>query len=242
MGKAPAFQFYVKDWLTDPQLKMASHSSKGIWIDLLAFMWQAPIRGQVTGTVEQITKMIGANNGDIETFLNEVNDLKFADVTFCNKKVTLRNRRMYREQQERDKTRKRVQKHRDKKASNGQSNAGVTPPSPSPTPSPITSSSKITPLYPPWLDLNLWQEFKKHRTKIKAPMTEEAERRMIIKLQKMIGKNGDSPTQDQILGQSIENGWKGIFPFKGEVNEPKESSRYLTDEEKLELWKRRKKK
>ena len=39
MGKAPAFQFYARDWLTDPELKMVSYQTKGIWIDLLCIMW-----------------------------------------------------------------------------------------------------------------------------------------------------------------------------------------------------------
>lgn len=147
MGKSPAFQFYVKDWLTDPQLRMATHKSKGIWIDLLAYMWCAPSRGEITGTEDQIVKMIGINNGDFQEFISEVKTLKFADVTFCNKNVTIRNRRMYREQKERENTRKRVRKYRNKKASNAECNGSVTPlsPTPSPTPNINTSSAGADP-------------------------------------------------------------------------------------------------
>lgn len=135
MGKPPAFQFYVRDWLSDPQLKQCSFSTKGMWIDLLCFMWEAPERGVIKGTIESIKRMLGATDQEMEIFLNEVTFFCFAnvtcnsDVTFCNTEVTIINRRMWREQQNREKTRKRVQKHREKKGCNGECNIDVTPPS-----------------------------------------------------------------------------------------------------------------
>ena len=44
----PSFQFYPKDWLTDIGLKMCSLEAKGLWIDLLCYMFFAPIRGSLT--------------------------------------------------------------------------------------------------------------------------------------------------------------------------------------------------
>lgn len=73
-------------------------------------------------------------------------------------------------------------------------------------------NGKETPLYPPWLDMKLWKQFKEHRQKLRAPMTPEAERRNLIKLEKLIGHNGAN--QENIIGQSIENGWKGLFKLK----------------------------
>lgn len=37
--KAPAFQFYAMDWLTDPSLRLCSPETRGVWIDLLCFMF-----------------------------------------------------------------------------------------------------------------------------------------------------------------------------------------------------------
>lgn len=37
--KAPAFQFYAMDWLTDPSLRLCSPETRGVWIDLLCWMW-----------------------------------------------------------------------------------------------------------------------------------------------------------------------------------------------------------
>jgi uncharacterized protein YdaU (DUF1376 family) len=38
-GKAPAFQFYVKDWLSDLHVRAMSPEERGIYIDLLAVLW-----------------------------------------------------------------------------------------------------------------------------------------------------------------------------------------------------------
>lgn len=130
MTKAPAFQFYVRDWLSDPQLKMASHTTKGVWIDLLAFMWEAPERGEITGTHEQIAKMVGAMNGDFEVFLSEAKDLSFCDISVTDhNKITVRNRRMWRDEKERKNNRLRQQRFRDKQKNNEE----ITPPSSSST-------------------------------------------------------------------------------------------------------------
>lgn len=126
MSKAPAFQFYVKDWLSDPQLKMVSHSSKGIWIDLLCFMWEGNERGFLEGTDEQFLKMLGCNPTEWEQFINEASVTKFADVTKCNSFVTVKNRRMFRDEKERKNTRLRVERFRSNAKCNATSNANVT--------------------------------------------------------------------------------------------------------------------
>lgn len=157
IGKAPAFQFYVKDWLSDPQLQCVSASSRGIWIDALCFMWEAPERGKLTGTAEELAKLLRATNGDFTQFMEDLKRHNFADVTVtekpcgnpvendvelnkraekhadiasCNKIVTLTNRRMFREQNTRENTRLRVRNLRAKP----KCNINVTPPSSSSSP------------------------------------------------------------------------------------------------------------
>ena len=56
MGKNPAFQFYPKDWLCDPHLKMATWTTKGIWIELICYMWQNKTKGRIQGTITEITE------------------------------------------------------------------------------------------------------------------------------------------------------------------------------------------
>ena len=55
--------------------------------------------------------------------------------------------------------------------------------------------------------------FVSFREKIKKPMTEEAIRLLIEKLQKL---TPDVEKQIEIINQSIVNGWQGVFPLKEE--------------------------
>jgi hypothetical protein len=56
-----------------------------------------------------------------------------------------------------------------------------------------------------------FRDFIRHREQIKQPMTENAVRLMIGKLEKMTTDNNE---RIMILEESIMNGWKGIFPLK----------------------------
>ena len=133
MTKAPAFQFYIKDWLSDPQLKMASFSTKGIWIDVLCYMWGASDKGILKGTKEQLSRLIGSNGIEFDRFLDEAKILSFCDISVTdNEIITLCNRRMYRDEKDRKNNSLRQQRFRDKQSSN----EGITPLSPSPSPSP----------------------------------------------------------------------------------------------------------
>lgn len=66
-------------------------------------------------------------------------------------------------------------------------------------------------VYPNWLNIKLWQQFKENRKKLRAPMTDRAEDLAIGKLEILIS---DGFVQDEIINQSIEYGWKGLFPVR----------------------------
>jgi len=72
--------------------------------------------------------------------------------------------------------------------------------------------SGITKELPDWLNKDLWAEFKMHRQTIKAGMTELAEEKLLMKLERLIQDTGAS--QEDIIEQSIMNGWKGLFEVK----------------------------
>lgn len=143
MGKNPAFQFYTGDWSKDVELHMMSFQSRGIWIEMLICMWDAKERGKLTGTPEQLCRLIGCTMAEIETAIQELSVTKTADVTVCNDFVTIINRRMHREEKERKLTRSRVKKHREEKEKRI-CNADVTPPSSSSS----SSSKNIPPISP----------------------------------------------------------------------------------------------
>ena len=46
--RAPAFQFYPKDWLNDTGVLFLSYVSKGVWIDLLCYMFLSQQIGFLT--------------------------------------------------------------------------------------------------------------------------------------------------------------------------------------------------
>ena len=69
---------------------------------------------------------------------------------------------------------------------------------------------------PPWIPPDLWTEFKRHRYRLKAPMTPYAEKRAIIKLRQL---KDDGYDPEAVINKSIECGWKGLFPIKEESTE-----------------------
>ena len=139
MGKNPAFQFYPNDWLGDNQLQMASTITKGVWIQFLCRMWWSDERGKIEGTREQLCILAGCTDDELSRFMIDNDTLNFASVTEANKKVTIINRRMEREERARKSNASRQQRYKDR-----HSNASVTVPSPSPsTPSPSPTPKQV---------------------------------------------------------------------------------------------------
>ena len=66
---------------------------------------------------------------------------------------------------------------------------------------------------PDWLPLELWNEFKKYRIKIKKPLTEYAEKLNIKKLEKL-KEQGNDPIK--VIEETIMRSWQGFFPLKNE--------------------------
>jgi hypothetical protein len=64
---------------------------------------------------------------------------------------------------------------------------------------------------PEWIKPETWTAFLEVRKKLKAPDTEHALRTIITKLEKLKA-TGQNP--NEILDESISNGWKGVFPLK----------------------------
>ena len=125
MPKAPAIQFYIGDWFKDPAVQAAETATRGAWANMLMFMWEHKPRGFLIGTSEQLRKLANCRESEWPQILHELEDLKIADVTHDNGKITIKNRRMYREQKEKENNKLRQNKFRN----NAKNNAGITPPS-----------------------------------------------------------------------------------------------------------------
>lgn len=68
------------------------------------------------------------------------------------------------------------------------------------------------------------EDFIEMRKKIKAPITERGLELIISKVNKL--SNGDLKKSIEIVNQSVENSWKGVFPLRQEniISEPKKES------------------
>ena len=141
MGKAPAEQFYWGDWLNDVELQAASTVSRGVWINALCRMWYSKTRGEISGTVEQLSKICNCKTEEFKVFLVDIKMLGFCYTSHnTNGNIILRNRRMWRKEKERENNRLRQKKFYDKKHNIDQSNKNLTFPSSS---SSSSSPSKI---------------------------------------------------------------------------------------------------
>lgn len=112
MAKLPYIPFFTGDWLKDPELSLCSPATRGVWIDLLCAMHECDRSGELCGTTEQLSRLARCQTVELTHALTELQATGAAVVTERNKIVTVVNRRMYRERNQRLKTRDRVAKHR----------------------------------------------------------------------------------------------------------------------------------
>ena len=132
MGKLPAFWFYPGDWIQDT--RCLSLAAKGAWIDILCAMWRSPTRGSLSLPIIGWVRLISASVDQTEAIISELVDMQICNtVTDHNKNITLTNRRMVREEKERQQNVDRQKKFREKQQGktlhneprNGKSNGDV---------------------------------------------------------------------------------------------------------------------
>lgn len=54
----PAMMFYVGDWLKAPDIQCLSYELKGIWFEMLCFMWESNERGYLKYTNEELARLL----------------------------------------------------------------------------------------------------------------------------------------------------------------------------------------
>ena len=78
-----------------------------------------------------------------------------------------------------------------------------------------SKAAKKTPekiILPEWVNSEQWNDFKENRKSLRKPVTIRAEKLLINKLADL---SGQSPLlAEQIINQTIENGWSGFFQLK----------------------------
>jgi hypothetical protein len=182
MGKAPATQFYFGDWRRDTQVQMAGMETRGVWFEMLCCMWDSPTRGLIEGDLNSLARLLGCDLEILFRSLNEIIKLKIGEVSNDNGEnvtkalhvmegnffVTIKNRRMYREEKNRENNRLRVQKYRAKRKGNGD----VMVPSSSSSSSSISSSS-ISKKASPVINELLGKNFQNNISDFALPLIKE---------------------------------------------------------------------
>lgn len=160
MAKVPSFPYYPGDWLKDPAVSSMTPASRGIWWDLISRMHENNRSGEVSGTVEQLSRMARCSIAEMQIAIEEIDTTCAGSVTRhengrrSSLVVTLRNRRMYRSAKARKSSNARKMRQRVRKVtaksqpSHATSHAAV--PSEKVLPSSSSSSSgEIPPHTPP---------------------------------------------------------------------------------------------
>ncbi len=84
MDKYPWIQFYPNDWLADPKLTMCSATTRGIWMDMVCNMHKLDRCGQITGTIEQLSRICRCTAVELQNAINELHQTNTAIVTKRN--------------------------------------------------------------------------------------------------------------------------------------------------------------
>ena len=77
--KRPALQFYVGDWMKDPDLRACSYAARGLWIDMLCLMYESSRRGYLLvkdkpASLPHIARMSGGGTDEASPLLKELED------------------------------------------------------------------------------------------------------------------------------------------------------------------------
>ena len=154
MAKAPAMQFYVRDWLADTAV--VSLRAAGGWMRILCHLHLADLRGEDSRTLKGWAGILGTTIDEAAEVLQDLAEQRVADirsdrdmsrdVTFCPSDVTAQYtvvcRRMARERKEREGNRMRKRRERSKKTGGVECHGKVTSPS-------ATASASASAKHPP---------------------------------------------------------------------------------------------
>lgn len=93
MAKQPYIPFYVGDYIKDT--RKIPLAARGAWMDLLLFMWNEPIKGEITATMEEFASMLSCTFKDCEFALGLLIEKKVCDhEKLPGEKIKIISRRM----------------------------------------------------------------------------------------------------------------------------------------------------
>jgi len=117
MSKTPAFQFYPADWALD--LEEHPLEIEGAWIRIIGRLWRSDTRGKMSKTLTQwsriLSRILRVTEDKALEILRYIQKEKIGDIssdlTEPNGYITVINRRMVRDEKDRENNRKRQQRH-----------------------------------------------------------------------------------------------------------------------------------
>ncbi|HYK88837.1 MAG TPA: hypothetical protein VE398_08710 [Acidobacteriota bacterium] len=112
MPKHFFMQYVPGDWLSDAQVSQCRPATRGIWWDAISVMHGIDRCGQLSGTVEALARVCRCRVDEMRAAVDDLRSTGAADVTVSNGIVTLVNRRMRREYENRQAVKNRVDRHR----------------------------------------------------------------------------------------------------------------------------------
>lgn len=117
--KQPAIQFYTGDWFKDADLSLCGAATRGIWIDLLFRMHDRDRCGQLVGTRKGLAQLGRCTEPELDAALLELSQTKTATVTDRHGEITVTNRRMRRDWEDRQEAAKRAKNYRNRHRTEG---------------------------------------------------------------------------------------------------------------------------
>lgn len=78
MGKQPYMPLYVGDYIKDT--RVLPLTVRGFWVDIILFMWDNPVRGEIIGTIEEVARMVGCSVDEARFALNLLQQKKTAEI------------------------------------------------------------------------------------------------------------------------------------------------------------------
>lgn len=117
--KQPAIQFYTGDWFKDTELSLCDAATRGIWIDFILRMHDRDRCGRLEGTRKGLAQLGRCTEAQLDLALAELSATKTATVTEHHGIVTVTNRRMRRDYEERQEAAKRAKNYRKRHRQDG---------------------------------------------------------------------------------------------------------------------------
>lgn len=239
MGAEPWMKWYPADWRAEARLKMVSRAARSLWIDMLGLMHESIEYGKllIAGhppTDKQLGAVLGDRPADITKWRTELETMQ---VYSKDENGVIFSRRMVRDAAKRAEDRANGQRGGNpsvKAAVKG----GVNPPVNGDVKAQIPEARVQKPeeetkgagapegdgteALPGWLPKQAWDDFRENRRKLRSPMTPRAEELAIAKLDRLRAQGHDP---QEVLDQSIMQGWKGLFPLGDSENGSKNAGR-----------------